>query len=1342
MGNAFHPGVVSSWEEHEERLISKTGAIKELKGFYRIRPMGGGRLLQSFLCRSPSGHPVVLKIFPKKENLLLDLKHETQELDRLRSKLRAERNVSPMCIVKNTGKGLYLCRQYYKRSLYDRMLCLPRLTLEEKRYYCYQLLRAVKRCHRLGICHGDINSENVMVTSWGWIVLCDFANHKPGVLYADDPAQYDFWFQTTERSRSYIAPERFCERDEDSLAKTSEHVITEGIPRATRLEQPADIFSLGCVLAELYLDGEVVFTRERLMQFRKGQFEPAATLRRIRVPKAQDMINNMLHLDWRYRRSAEGYLRSERGNFFPRSFQYLYALMSGMLRRGMESPDTRLLYLAVKSRAILRELAVGDNVANISLGASLKSLEKTIKEMTGDTDNLDHATRRLRILSRIPPPPPRTSSRKGGDTVPRGESAIGVVVSVVVAILPLAKMPQSRCVGLRLIVTLSAYLSPSMVADSSLPVLVTLTKDPDSSVRCAAIRTITRLLEMLSSRIHSTLTRQSDPNPTTNLSPSLFSRNLCGDSGWEAPQLFTKYLFPELSKLLSDPVEEVRVVYAHAIASLAASATAYHNSWLQYLSTRGGEGRGGQRQLECDQGSQEKAHKRSPLCRCRFNKFKRRSHRIAEEEVKDLASDAAAGLLFRVGAAREKRAIIDNINQLMKSVGQKRVISRILRALVPPLNDPDWQLRACVLRRTLGVSVKVGSIGSNSVLLPCLISALSNGSETVVFEAVSAATALIKLRMFKGLGLVSGVTHAVGPLLCHPSPCLRHVSLQFLHAVGTNVDPAVALSVVRPEIDPFLRPGFKLLSLTRRCIRAILRPPLTEAQHRICKCVAPGQEVERELAKSLKEPESRPPSRFAKRMSQYLFEAAARYRPHALASVSRRHLPWNAFLSPSAPATHFSDDPTAMILGRVETGDTDAIGLVVPAVTVVETSSPLENSSWDHIQSVLHGHSQINTKFNVDTSPKDLLIPPAPHDTPPGIPEEAESLLLLSNESRALSELLHSLALADTAKHSRATEIVHRLILGECGLPAASDGKDGKKRSGRTSPPSKTRADEHSSMRDTRALSFNFAPGVRERREGPGHRLLKLGYKPKSERVLDISRDVANGSSSLTGAVAVKLSEYVRQALRIRGHVYESIHATRSATDTNASQNRTTHSLAAKSRCGLSSGELGGSVSSGGLGSFGFTRVDAEDRCWEYGMDAARPCAYAWGFLDRHGISASSCTASHKGAVNVLDCDPFDRFFVSGGADGYARVWRGVNTVKSPEMVQDSKDRGRGFGGKNTRIIPGWSGEIRCEVSQRLGAYEKDEVTALAATISSSPPNVPTVSFVATNPGSMFSTAC
>ena len=54
-------------------------------------------------------------------------------------------------------------------------------------WIAFQLLHALAQCHERGVCHGDIKCENVLVTSWDWVYVADFASYKPVRLLADNP---------------------------------------------------------------------------------------------------------------------------------------------------------------------------------------------------------------------------------------------------------------------------------------------------------------------------------------------------------------------------------------------------------------------------------------------------------------------------------------------------------------------------------------------------------------------------------------------------------------------------------------------------------------------------------------------------------------------------------------------------------------------------------------------------------------------------------------------------------------------------------------------------------------------------------------------------------------------------------------------------------------------------------------------------------------------------------------------------------------------------------------------------------------------------------------------------
>lgn len=103
----------------------------------------------------------------------------------------------------------------------------------EKRWIAFQLLCGLRDCHSQGLHHGDIKSENVLVTTWGWAYLSDFAHFKPTYLPEDNPADFSFFFDNAGRRTCYLAPERFFKSGELMDDKVSDAM---------------DIFSLGFVL--------------------------------------------------------------------------------------------------------------------------------------------------------------------------------------------------------------------------------------------------------------------------------------------------------------------------------------------------------------------------------------------------------------------------------------------------------------------------------------------------------------------------------------------------------------------------------------------------------------------------------------------------------------------------------------------------------------------------------------------------------------------------------------------------------------------------------------------------------------------------------------------------------------------------------------------------------------------------------------------------------------------------------------------------------------------------------------------------------------------------------------
>ena len=139
-------------------------------------------------------------------------------------------NALPYQKIIETERAAYLIRQNLYSSLYDRVSTRPFLEDIEKKWITFQLLCGLRDCHAQGVHHGDIKSENVMISSWNWVHLADFASFKPTYLPEYDPADFTFFFDTSGKRTCYVAPERFVDSDQGQ----------EG-----GLTDQMDVFSLG-----------------------------------------------------------------------------------------------------------------------------------------------------------------------------------------------------------------------------------------------------------------------------------------------------------------------------------------------------------------------------------------------------------------------------------------------------------------------------------------------------------------------------------------------------------------------------------------------------------------------------------------------------------------------------------------------------------------------------------------------------------------------------------------------------------------------------------------------------------------------------------------------------------------------------------------------------------------------------------------------------------------------------------------------------------------------------------------------------------------------------------------
>jgi phosphoinositide-3-kinase regulatory subunit 4 len=329
-------------------------------------------------------------------------------IEQIRDSVRSSGELSALpflsCLVNE--KSVIVLRQYIKYNLYDRLSTRPFLTSIEKRWIAYQLLRCIQSLHKQSIYHGDVKSENVLVTSFLWVVLADFASYKPVVLPANNPSDFSYFFDTSRRHCCNMAPERFVEPPsitpsggssdalesaqiaEITLTKQQQNYATNFQDHNNQLTAQMDLFSLGCVLAELFSDdtpNSSIFDLGQILMFKKDKYDPSKFVEEgISDPRISRLILNLIDLDPNKRNSASYHLDQLVPSLFPAYFQTLYDYFAKLIP---QSPDSKILTLSKDIDRLMNEIITEDEHGLLLLlllvTSTLRSLQSIDAKLIG-----------------------------------------------------------------------------------------------------------------------------------------------------------------------------------------------------------------------------------------------------------------------------------------------------------------------------------------------------------------------------------------------------------------------------------------------------------------------------------------------------------------------------------------------------------------------------------------------------------------------------------------------------------------------------------------------------------------------------------------------------------------------------------------------------------------------------------------------------------------------------------------------------------------------------------------------------------------------------------------------
>ncbi|XP_036287400.1 phosphoinositide 3-kinase regulatory subunit 4 isoform X4 [Pipistrellus kuhlii] len=437
------------------QILSVESYFSDIHDFEYDKSLGSTRFFKVARAKHREGL-VVVKVFAIQDPTL-PLTSYKQELEELKIRLHSAQNCLPFqkAAEKASEKAAMLFRQYVRDNLYDRISTRPFLNNIEKRWIAFQILTAVDQAHKSGVRHGDIKTENVMVTSWNWVLLTDFASFKPTYLPEDNPADFNYFFDTSRRRTCYIAPERFV--DGGLFATELEYMRDPSTPlvdlnsnQRTRgeLKRAMDIFSAGCVIAELFTEGVPLFDLSQLLAYRNGQFFPEQVLNKIEDRSIRDLVTQMIHREPDKRLEAEDYLKQQRGNAFPEIFYtFLQPYMAQFAKETFLSADERILVIR-------------------------KDLGNIIHNLCGHD---------------LP---------EKAEGEPK-ENGLVILVSVITSCLQTLKYCDSKLAALELILHLAPRLSVEILLDRITPYLLHFSNDSVPRVRAEALRTLTKVLALV-----------------------------------------------------------------------------------------------------------------------------------------------------------------------------------------------------------------------------------------------------------------------------------------------------------------------------------------------------------------------------------------------------------------------------------------------------------------------------------------------------------------------------------------------------------------------------------------------------------------------------------------------------------------------------------------------------------------------------------------------------------------------------------------------------------------------------------------------------------------------------
>ncbi|KAF8639172.1 hypothetical protein AX17_001659 [Amanita inopinata Kibby_2008] len=800
-------------------LTRTTGAldsfVAELGGdIIYERSLGSTRFLKTVKCRHRNGY-LVVKIFIKSDPGVSLMNYHKRLKDE-RKALAEIVNVYNYQSFVETDKAGYIIRQWIASNLYDRISTRPFLSMIEKRWIAFQLITALRDARNHKVSHGDIKSENILVTSWNWVYLSDFASYKPTYLPLDDPSDFSFYFDTSGRRTCYIAPERFytAAANPEITARKAKLGMTgnEG-KRDGHVTEAMDCFSAGCVIAELFLEGAPLFTLSQLFKYREGEYLVDNHLNAIDDAGVRNMIKQMINIDPSARPTFDNLLHTSRDTVFPESFySFLHNYVSSV---NDLSSNFASNIPAMAASSSFQSTATPSTItarpgslAGVSTGTGSDNGTETLPSdsdhrmdrLWADYESVepylgDDSMQQTVMDVRLDYAPLPVASKPFQDTlpvelcIPNRDSKLRsvfdggrraalqdgpalIILALVTANIRNCLLPSSKIRALDVFLALSCHLTDEAKLDRTIPYIVELLYDEAAIVRAAAVRTLVQVLMLV-----------------TVITPSNAA-------------IFPEYIIPNIKHIVLDPEISVRCTYAQCIVQIA-------NAAVRYL----------------EMGQALKAHgafKLPPEAQEYDNDHYEISYDASMQDLQNNIQEHLATLLMDPSSI-VKRAVLHDISSICIFLGRQRTNDVLLSHMITYLNDRDWLLRYAFFESIVDVAACAGGRSLEEYILPLMVQAISDVEETVISKVLAALTSLCELGLFQKMRIWELMSATLG-FLYHPNAWIRQGTAAFISAAVTQLPPSDIWCILYPSLRHFLKSDVTVIA--EQNLLNAMKPPL------------------------------------------------------------------------------------------------------------------------------------------------------------------------------------------------------------------------------------------------------------------------------------------------------------------------------------------------------------------------------------------------------------------------------------------------------------------------------------------------------------------------------------